>query len=199
MDNSKTNIAEEPTMGYNRSDYTYADYLKFTFDEAVEIIRGQIFKMSPAPKSYHQQISSRLFLPLGNFFVNKNCELFHAPFDVVLPVKNQKKNTSTTVVQPDLCIICDLDKIDEAGCTGAPDLIIEILSDSTSKKDLNDKYSIYEECGVKEYWIVMPKQQLVEIFSLQNGKYQRIKTYTKDEAVQSLVFPELSIGLEKVF
>jgi len=189
---------EEPTSDYNKI-YTYADYLKFEYDHMVELIRGKIFEMTPAPTSWHQQISSQLHIKIGVYLDNKTCKIYAGPFDVILPVKNQKKNTSTTVVQPDLCIICDTNKIETAGCIGAPDLIVEILSPSTSKKDLNDKYSIYEESGVKEYWIVMPAEKLVEVFYLENGKYQRIKVYTSDEILSPVLFPDLEIALTDVF
>lgn len=198
MIGDKPNIIKEPSAEYGKV-YTYADYLKFEYDELVEIIKGKVFRMSPAPKSYHQEISSNLNVLIGNYFWRRECKVFAAPFDVVLPIRNEKKNSSTTVVQPDLCVICDLNKLDEAGCFGPPDWIIEILSDSTSKKDLNDKYEVYEECGVKEYWIVMPKEKLVEVFVLVDGKYQRIKTYTQDETVSPSGFPELLIPLIDVF
>jgi len=197
MKDKNTPTLKEPTSAYGGS-YTYADYLKFEYDHMVELIRGKLFKMTPAPSSGHQEISGKLFVKFAIFLEKNECKLFAAPFDVVLPAHSQKKNTATTVVQPDLCIICDLDKIDEAGCTGAPDLIIEILSPSTSNKDLNEKYSIYEESGVKEYWIVMPNEKLLEVFYLENSKYQRIKTYTSDEIISPLIFPELRINLSEV-
>ena len=198
MNDEKAHTIEEPNTSYNQS-YTYSDYLRFEFDHMVELIRGRIFKMTPAPSSAHQQISSLLHGELYIYLKDKPCKIFHAPFDVVLPFHNQKKNTATTVVQPDLSIICDLDKIDKAGCTGPPDLIIEILSPSTSNKDLNDKYSIYEESGVREYWIVMPNEKLIEVFHLQMGKFHRTKTYTSTEKISPVIFPDLEIDLQEVF
>ncbi len=198
MSDDSKNIVKEPSAGYTKM-YTYADYVKFEFDEMVELIKGKIFKMSPAPKSYHQEISSNLMFEFIGYFKDKQCKVFHAPFDVVLPIRNNKKDKATTVVQPDICVICDLDKIDEAGCVGAPDLIVEILSDSTYKKDLNDKYQVYEESGVREYWIIMPKEQLLEVFHLVNGKYQRIKTYVKDDTMSPVIFPELEIEVRDIF
>jgi len=198
MIEDKPSVVKEPTAEYGKT-YTYADYLKFEYDEMVELIKGKIFRMSPAPKSDHQEISWNLTTIIGNFLWKKECKAFAAPFDVVLPIHNEKRNSATTVVQPDLCVICDLDKLNEAGCLGPPDWIIEILSDSTSKKDLNDKYAIYEESGVKEYWIVMPKERLVEVFVLEDGKYRRIKTYVHDEIVSPITFPELEVLLDDVF
>jgi Uma2 family endonuclease len=192
------NTTEEPTADYDKT-YTYADYLKFEYDHMVELIRGKIYKMTPAPSSWHQQISSQLHISIGYFLKNKPCKVFHAPLDVILPVKNQKKNTSTTVVQPDICIICDLNKIEKAGCVGAPDLVVEILSPSTSKKDLNDKYSIYEEAGVKEYWVVYPSDKAIEVFFLENDQYDRVKIYTNDEHISPILFPDLDIDLSIVF
>jgi Uma2 family endonuclease len=165
----------------------------------VELIRGKVFKMTPAPKAIHQKISSELHGNIWAYLKDKPCSVYAAPFDVVLPLSNEKKENATTVVQPDICIICDQSKINEAGCLGAPDLIIEILSKSTSKKDFTDKYSIYEEVGVKEYWIVMPNERFVEVFHLQNGKFQRIETYTETDKIASIIFPDLQIDLIEVF
>ena len=198
MEDKIIDTAKEPDVLYDVQ-YTYADYLKFDYDHMVELIRGKIYKMTPAPASFHQDISRELLVLFSNYLKGKSCKVYNAPFDVVLPVENQKKNTATTVVQPDICIICDLSKIDAAGCTGAPDLIVEILSPSTSKKDLNDKYSIYEESGVLEYWIVMPNEKLVEVFYLVDGKYSRIKVYTEDELMKPILFPDLEIDLKEVF
>ena len=103
----KEDKVKEPIAGYGMK-YTYADYMKFELEEMVELIRGKIFRMSPAPKSYHQEIVGNLFLELGNYFKERACKAYLSPFDVVLPIENKTKNTSTTVVQPDLCVICDL-------------------------------------------------------------------------------------------
>jgi len=189
---------EEPASGYGMS-YTYADYLKFEFEEMVELIRGKIFRMSPAPKSFHQEICANLHLFFGNYFRQKACKVYFAPFDVVLPIHHKSKDSSTTVVQPDICVICDLDKIDDAGCFGAPDLVVEILSESTSKKDLNDKYDVYEESGVREYWIVFPKDQIINCYILEDGRFQLNASYTKDDIASPYIFPELDFPLSEVF
>ncbi len=192
------NQVNEPAVDYGMT-YTYADYLKFDFEYMVELIRGKIFRMSPAPKIVHQNISMNLSRILSFFFLNRNCKIFSAPIDVVLPIFNEKKDTSTTVVQPDLCVICNLTKIEEACINGAPDLIIEILSPHTRKKDLQFKYDIYEETGVKEYWIVMPEEKLVEVFVLKKNKYHRVYTYTETDTMQSVIFPDLIVDLNDVF
>ena len=194
----KENIAKEPAVDYG-IEYTYADYLKFDFEEMVELIRGKIFRMSPAPKSYHQEISSNLFLFIGSYFKHKNCKVYYAPFDVVLPIKHKTKNKSTTVVQPDICVICDLSKIDEAGCFGAPDFIVEILSKSTSKKDMNDKFDVYQEAGVKEYWIIFPIEQIINCYILENGIYRMNKAYIKGDIAFPHIFPDLTFEVDEVF
>jgi Uma2 family endonuclease len=102
-------------------------------------------------------------------------------------------------VQPDLCIICNPALIEERGCFGVPDLIIEILSPFSAKKDINNKYDVYEEAGVKEYWVVMPKEQLVEIFLLEGAKYQRKGTYVFENDITSSVLPSLIVPLSEVF
>lgn len=140
--------------------YSYANYLKWEFDERVELIKGKIFKMSPAPAPIHQHVLVYLTVKIYPCLPKKSCELFVAPFDVRFPDRSKQDKDIYTVVQPDLCIICDPAKIDAKGCLGAPDITIEILSPGTQKKDLKIKHRLYEEFGVKEYWIVDPGKRL---------------------------------------
>jgi len=198
MTDNKTDKIEEPIASYGTS-YTYADYLKFQYEEMVELIRGKIYKMSAAPRKNHQLISMALSNVIYNYVENKPCQVFAAPFDVILPVRNQAKNKATTVIQPDICVICDENKLDDAGCFGAPDWIIEIISPATSKKDLNDKYSIYEEAGVNEYWIVFPLEQIISKYILKNKKYERTESYIPEDIISPDLFPELKIEVEKIF
>ena len=191
-------IANEPTGSYGVH-YTYADYLQFTMDEMVEIIKGKIFRMSPAPSSFHQSISRNICGLFYNFFHRKQCQFFVAPFDVILPVKGKDFMQSDRVVQPDIVVICDPSKIKEKGCFGAPDIIIEILSPHTTKKDVQDKFDLYEESGVKEYWIVEPKNQTVEVFVLENEKYRRIQTYVSDDVIPCITLTGLELDLKEVF
>jgi Uma2 family endonuclease len=184
-----------------KASYTYADYLMWQFKERVELIKGKIFKMSPAPSSFHQDISGNLFFELRNFINKGSCKLYAAPFDVRLI--NFKESTAdyqiTTVVQPDLCVICDRSKIDEKGCIGAPDLIIEILSLGNSKKEMDIKYDLYEENGVLEYWIVNPSEKTIAIFVLQNEKYIGIKPLILDSKLQSPTFSNLKFAVKNIF
>ncbi len=194
----KKKAISEPPISYDKH-YTYKDYLQFTFDESVEIIKGRLFRMSPAPSSSHQWISGNLFGKIYNHFSGKTCRFFAAPFDVILPVADKDFMDSDRVVQPDLVVICDRNKIRERGCFGAPDWIIEIISSHTTKKDFQIKFDLYEEAGVREYWIVEPRNQTVEVFTLEDDRYRRVKTYVSDDDISPQLFPELIIPLSDIF
>lgn len=157
------NEAGEPVFDYSRS-YTYGDYLNFNIEEMVEIIRGKIFRMSPAPRVVHQIISGNMLFNIQSLLKGKGCKVFHAPTDIVLPIENKKRNKSTTVVQPDICVICNPDIIEENAIFGVPDFIIEIVAGKDVKKDTQIKYDLYEEAGVNEYWIVLADSKLVEVY-----------------------------------
>ncbi len=182
--------------------YTYADYLTWQFQEQIELIKGKVFKMSPAPSLEHQSVSGNLFGEIFQYLKKKNCRVFAAPFDVRL--LDHKKSTDDqqilTVVQPDICIICDAKKLDQKGCIGAPDLIIEIISPSTAKKDLNDKLHLYEENEVLEYWIVFPSEQLIQVFDLgDQQKFSLRKAYTIEDDINMRLFDDFSLALSSVF
>ncbi len=133
--------------------YTYADYVKWTFSEAVELIKGRVFKMA-APLSNHQKTSGNLYRIFANYLYKKQCDVYHALFDVRLPKPMSQRRSDKdieTVIQPDICIVCDTLKIDRRGCVGAPDLIVEILSKGTAEKDVKDKFELNEESGDREY------------------------------------------------
>jgi hypothetical protein len=176
--------------------YTYADYLMWKIKDRVEILKGKIFKMSPAPAISHQSISFNLSGLLFMYFYDKPCKVFASPFDVVLKNKNGKEDT---VVQPDLCIVCDPEKLaDGKRCLGAPDLIIEILSPGNSKKELKNKYELYQEAGVREYWLVHPQDEYVIINVLENNQYRALPPFV-DKEVTSVIFPDLSLQTEDIF
>ncbi|WP_273216380.1 Uma2 family endonuclease [Runella zeae] len=181
--------------------YTYADYLKWRFQERVELIRGRIFKMSPAPARKHQAISRYITSQMVKYFENQPCEWYYAPFDVRLPRKTSKADKQVyTVVQPDICVICDKTKLDKRGCVGAPDLIIEILSPGNSKKEMKDKFEVYEEAGVREYWIVQSTYNNVLVYTLnEQGIFIGHRPFIEDEIMHSFIFPELKVDLREVF
>lgn len=188
---------------YNFSDldltktYTYADYLKWQFQDRVELIRGFIKKMSPAPNLTHQRVALNLTGCFYNIFRKQTCELFVAPFDVRLPIAKAKKDT--TIVQPDFCVVCDLTKLNSNGCNGAPDLIVEILSPHNSKHDSITKFGLYQEAGVKEYWIINPIDKLLHVYYLINDKYVGLPPQSEGEQIKSMLFPEMDIKLDDVF
>ena len=182
--------------------YTYADYLLWRFKEQVELLRGKLFKMSPAPREIHQRVSMYLSGELYNFFKDKTCRFYSAPFDVRIPAKGTKGTTDNqiyTIVQPDLCVVCDLEKIDGRGCIGAPDLVVEILSPSNSRKDLKDKYEIYEEAGVPEYWIVDPDNKAFYRYVLQEDVYIGLPPVPEGDVFRSRKFPEMEIDTKLIF
>jgi Uma2 family endonuclease len=194
----QTNIANEPAIEFER-EYTYADYLKFQFEEMVELIRGKIYRMSPAPRLVHQDISSNLEFAIKAFLKNKKCKMYHAPCDVVLPIESKKRNKATTIVQPDIVVICNPYIIEDKAIFGVPNWIIEILSPGTAPKDRGVKYDVYEEAGVSEYWIVSPEYETVEVFLLENGKYSKKYVLDKNGKVSPFTLPELEIDLKEVF
>ena len=152
--------------------YTYADYLTWQFDEMVELIKGKILRMSPAPKRFHQEYSGNIYFEIKTFLKTKPCKVYEAPFDVrLIKNKNKENGQIETVVQPDICVICDLDKLDDLGCVGSPDLIVEVVSKSSKKRDYHDKFDLYEENGILEYWIVDPDAKSVDVFVLEDEKY----------------------------
>ena len=186
-------------LDLNKS-YSYADYLTWKFQERMELIKGRIFKMSPAPRVRHQAISIHLSTRLYNFLAGKDCKGFSAPLDVRLTEKNTRNEQVTTVVQPDICVICDPDKLDEFGCVGAPDIIVEILSPGNNTKELKNKYEVYEENGVREYWIIHPEEKTFLAYTLGNdGKYVPSALKTIGDKITTPVLPGFILDLEEVF
>ena len=166
--------------------YSLADRL-----DIWELLKGVLYQ-SPAPRPIHQVISGELHIELGNIYRrNKKYHVRYAPYDVVLK--------EDTLVQPDISVIDDLEKETNRCYEGAPVLIIEVLSDSSIKKDREDKFSIYEECGVKEYWIVDPFKETVEQYVLEGGKYKLLAKLNKGERISSPLLKEIDIDLRDVF
>jgi Uma2 family endonuclease len=181
--------------------YTYADYLTWNFKERVELIKGLIYKMSPAPSSVHQLISGYLHTDINNFLRKSDCKAFAAPFDVRLTNKRKstEDNVIINVVQPDICVICDPSKIDKRGCLGAPNLVIEIVSKGNTKLELEQKFNLYEENAVQEYWIVQPGDQTVSVFDLVQDKYSLRQIYSNDSKIDVAVLPGLVLDMKDIF
>ena len=179
--------------------YTYADYFKWKFEERVELIKGRIYEMSPAPSRLHQEQSSYIFYTFYHFLIGKNCKVYSAPFDVRLPRRSKEDKDIITVLQPDICVICDESKLDARGCIGAPDIVVEILSPSNNKKELKYKYEVYEEAGVKEYWVVFPTEPALMIYSLTENKYTASRMLIAGDIAISAVLPGFSLDLAELF
>lgn len=189
-----TNINQlDPLYGV----YSYADYLLWKFKERVELFKGKLFKMS-APSALNQEISMRLSGELYQFFKGKDCKVFYAPFDVRLLREAKEDKDIYTVVQPDICVVSDAEKIDKRGYYGAPDLVIEILSPGNSKKEMKYKYALYEQEQVPEYWIIDPDHQNVLVYILKEGKYQNPMNIIEG-VIPSEKFPTLELSTDNIF
>ncbi|REG92010.1 Uma2 family endonuclease [Algoriphagus antarcticus] len=198
MESDEKDLVQEPFTEYGR--YSYADYLTWEIDEMVELIKGKVFRSAAgAPRKKHQEIVLQLGSLLLKFLEKKTCKVFIAPFDVRLPVKSNKNEDIFTVVQPDVCVVCDRSKLDEAGCVGAPDLIIEVLSKGNNKKELQNKYEVYEESGIQEYWIIAPYTETLMINKLINGKYISSRLFTRGDIVKSECIAGFEVNLEDFF
>ena len=183
--------AEEPR-------YTFADALTWGEDERIEIIDGEAFMMAP-PLRVHQEISTKLVQQLANFLEGKRCKVYHAPFAVRLFEEDgDVPEDVDTMVEPDIAVVCDPDKLDKYGCKGAPDMVIEILSPSTRRHDLAVKYRLYQRAGVREYWIVDHDGKTVQVFRLEDGFYGAADVYTAG-AVPVGIWEDFSIDLSQVF
>jgi len=185
--------------------YTYKDYCTWPEEERWELIDGTAWNMSPAPNRAHQQVSFRLSGIIGDYIKNGPCEAYTAPFDVLLPWPDElKEGDFASVVQPDISVICDPNKLTDKGCTGAPDWIIEIISPSTAAKDFNEKLRLYERHRVREYWIADPgnKYIYVYILNLDTEIFDEALIYEKtgeDVNVPSAVLRGLSVNLKEIF
>lgn len=190
----------ESTAKNLQQKFSYADYLNWPEGERFELINGVAYDMSPAPGTGHQAVSGELFGIIWQFLKNKKCRAFSAPFDVRLPEMKETTDTETfTVVQPDITVICDENKIDERGCKGAPDVVIEILSQSTAYRDETDKLLLYEKHGVKEYWIVNPDAKYIMIYRNNEKKFGKPEYLHDDDILESRVLTGLSFKLTDIW
>ena len=179
--------------------YTYADYL--TWDEAdrFELVDGEVLMMAP-PSRWHQRICVKLATQLETYLEGKTCEVYTSPFAVRLfEEERDRPEDVQTVVEPDLVVICDPKKLDDRGCRGAPDLVIEILSPSTQRWDRVGKYSLYQRSGVREYWLVNPEDQTVQVFLRKEGHFQPQEFYGREDMAAVNVLEDCTIDLSRVF
>lgn len=180
--------------------YTFADMFTWDDGERAEIIDGEIFLMAPAPSRGHQRISFEICRQLGNYLEGKRCQAYSAPFDVRLFEKDgDTPEDVDTVVEPDITIVCDRGKLDDHGCKGAPDMVVEILSPSTRRHDRLVKLGLYQRAGVREYWIVDPENKAVQVLLLSNGLLLPHEDYGRGDVAKVNVLDGCFIELEKVF
>ena len=194
--------------------YSYADYLTWQFDDFVELIKGRIMPMS-APSRLHQKAVSKLDRRIGNYLEENHleCEIYISPFDVRLlrnpnkPLEDRLGKTDKeiyTVVQPDICVVCDLEKLDDKGCNGAPDLIIEVVSEkhaTNAQKDTVEKYEVYAANGVTEYWLARPLEKTIQKFLLNTttNNYDAKGFYRINDYVSCSVLEGFEVGVGDVF
>ncbi len=151
---------------------TYGQYRTWPDEERWEIIDGVAYCMSPAPTYRHQDVAGWLFVRLANFLEGKACKVYISPVDVLLPKPGQSDDQTDTVVQPDIIVACDPAKLEGRFHRGAPDLAVEVLSPSTSRKDQHEKYMAYERSGMCEYWVIEPRSCWLNRYTLgPDGKY----------------------------
>jgi len=175
--------------------YTYKDYMTWPDEEHWEIIDGVPY-MQAAPSWQHQAVLVELSRQFSNYFVNKSCKVFAAPFDVCL----EESEDSRQVVQPDIVIVCDPSKLKKTGYFGIPSLVVEIVSPSTARIDRITKFNKYKNVGVKEYWIIEPIDKIIQVFTLLDDKSYKMEIYEEDDkTIDVYLFPGLQIDITTIF
>ena len=179
--------------------YTFADYLTWDEDDHIELIYGYPYMMSP-PLRIHQKVSGELFAQLHGYLDGKKCEVYAAPFGVRLfQEEDDKPEDINTVVEPDLVVVCDPNKLDDYGCKGAPDLVIEILSPSSRRHDRIVKLDLYQRAGVREYWVVNPEDRTVQVMLLKDSYLLPVEDYGREDMAKVNILEDCAIDLSKVF
>ncbi len=194
-------MAHEPPRVKDDRVYTYGDYLDWPDEEQWEILEGVAYDMSPAPSRRHQAMLTELLRQIANYLEDKPCEVYPAAFDVRLPDRAEQEDRDiTTVVQPDIVVVCRPDRLDDRGARGAPDLAIEIISPSSASKDVIKKRRIYERHGVREYWIVDLSNRILYVYVLgPEGRYGPPETHGAEETVGVRVVEGLTVDLSRAF
>ena len=180
--------------------YTYADYLTWKFDTFVELIRGKLQRPMAGPARMHQVYFGNIFGEVQHFLKRQPCQVYAAPFDVRLTTAGPNGDADIrTVVQPDICVVCDRSKLDDRGCLGAPDWIVEIVSPGNTDRDVRVKFELYQESGVREYWMVFPGLKNVAAYLLDGEKYRLVAEYTEAGPVPVTTLPGLVLEWEDIF
>ena len=178
--------------------FTYADYLKWPDGERWELIDGEAYAMSPAPTISHQTTTGQLFRQIDEALDGAHCRALIAPVDVLLPTPDEADDRTTTVVQPDILVVCDPAKITERNVRGAPDWIVEVLSPATARHDHLTKRVLYERAGVREYWLVHPVDRVITVYVLKNGKYGGPEIADMAGERSPTIFPEIVIRWQAI-
>lgn len=201
MNENQDDVVRETGLAKSKDNiYTYGDYLTWSDDNRYELIDGVVYNMTPAPYRQHQGILGELHRQIANYLFDKDCDVYGAPFDVRLPEGEEADEEILTVVQPDLAVICDHNKLDKRGCRGAPELVIEIVSPHSGGRDRKVKRELYERFGVEEYWIVDYNEKTVEVYKLdETGEYGKSKIYIDEDELPVGILEDLKIDLGLVF
>lgn len=181
--------------------YTYTDYLTYPEGERIEIIDGHICKMAAAPTRIHQQIITELIFKIRQYIASTNgpCKVYPAPFDVILKNDDEDINNSKNIVQPDISVICNKNKLTDKGCTGAPDMIVEVVSPFNTSSDYVRKLNLYEQYKVCEYWIVNPMNETILVYILdESNQYAAPKNYTFKDKIKVHIYDNLEIDFNKL-
>jgi Uma2 family endonuclease len=174
--------------------FSYGDYCQWPEEERWELIDGEAFAMAPAPTRLHQEFVVELARQIGNALQGPPCRVYVAPFDVRLPRQDEADAQVDTVVQPDVAVICDPRKLDDKGCRGAPDWIIEILSPASAAHDQIRKRALYERHGVREYWLLHPVDRVLTIYRLsEDGAFGKPDIRTLEEPTPASLIADLMI------
>ena len=180
--------------------YTYNDYLTYDENERIEIIEGEIINMSPAPSRIHQKVITAILMELGNYIKSNNgsCEVYPAPFDVIFKNDDEEITNSKNIVQPDISVICDKSKLTDKGCSGSPDMIVEVVSPFNPSNDYVRKLNLYEQFKVKEYWIVNPIEKNILVYTLTHDGYDAPKVYTFNDKIKVNIYDNLEIDFKSL-
>jgi len=191
----------EPARKPQRGGFSYADYLTWPEEERWELFDGEAFDMTPAPSRQHQSVLGKLHLRIGNHLEGKPCQVYLAPFDVRLPEHPDDPDERVrTVVQPDLVVFCERQWLDERGAKGPPTIAVEIISPRTAKKDLRDKFLLYERVGVRQYWVVQPLYGMLTVYELDaGGCFGRPQVYTAGDRLHVELLGDLEIEVAELF
>jgi Uma2 family endonuclease len=189
-----------PLAHKKKERFTYGDYLTWGNDYRCELIDGEVYDITPAPSRFHQELAMELSGLLWSFFKDHPCRVFPAPFDVRLPAPGESDDTTDTVVQPDIVVVCDEKKLDDRGCRGAPDLAVEIVSPESVTRDMKDKLALYEKRGVREYWIVQPDAKIVMVFyAVKKNTYGKPMVFGAEDVITSKIFEDLKVEGRALF